>query len=132
MEPYASIILSSSVEQGVNLNNEPQIRLINPILMINPEIFPTLFSMTVTIMMTGINLYRKDLIELVVDDPKGVLVFSTGIINAPDMPINSNIVLNMDLKNMKLKEEGKFLVKFYINKEKIAETVFFVQNFNEG
>ena len=102
MEPYVSIILSSSVEQGINQNNEHQIRVINPILVLNPEIFPTLFSMTVTIMMTGINVFKTDLIELNVDDPDGLPIFSTGIINAPDMPLNTNIMLNMDLKNMKI------------------------------
>lgn len=132
MEKYVKLILSNSVEQTKNTKEEALLNVINPFVMINPVIFPTLYSFTLTILTTGIEMTGKEKMLLKITTPSGKELFETGVIPTPEMPINTNITMNMSFNNVILQEEGKYTVAFVYNEDTFSETHFFVQNNNEA
>jgi hypothetical protein len=125
-EKYVQIIISSGSEYRQNANGENEVRIVNPILALEPVVFPTLYTMTATVLLVGVDLTGEEVMEIRVIAPSGNLVFSTGKINSPDIPVNSNITLNFELKNLLLGELGKHMIELEIEGETLSTTPFFV------
>lgn len=125
-EKYVQIIMSLGSEYRQNANGESEVRIVNPILALEPVVFPTLYTMTANVLLVGVDLTGKEIMEIRVVAPSGNLVFSTGKINSPEIPINSNITLNFELKNLLLEELGKHVVELEIEGETLATTPFLV------
>lgn len=125
-EKYVQIIISSGSEYRQSANGENEVHVVNPILALEPVVFPTLYTMTATVLLVGVDLTGKEVMEIRVIAPSGNLVFSTGKINSPEIPVNSNITLNFELKNLLLGELGKHMIELEIEGETLSTTPFFV------
>lgn len=125
-EKYVQLIISSGSEYKQNANGENEVRIVNPMLALEPVVFPTLYTMTATVLLVGVNLTGKEIMEIRVVAPSGNLVFSTGKINSPEIPVDSNITLNFELKNLLLGELGKHMIELEIEGETLSTTPFFV------
>lgn len=125
-EKYIQIIMSSGSEYRQNANGENEVRIVNPMLALEPVVFPTLYTMTATILLVGVDLTGREIMEIRVVAPSGKVAFSTGKTDSPEIPINSNITLNFELKNLLLEELGKHVVELEIEGETLATTTFLV------
>lgn len=125
-EKYVQIIMSSGSEYRQNANGENEVRIVNPMLALEPVVFPTLYTMTATILLVGVDLTGREIMEIRVVAPSGKVAFSTGKTDSPEIPINSNITLNFELKNLLLEELGKHVVELEIEGETLATTTFLV------
>lgn len=134
MEPFANIILSNSVDQTQNIEQQQILNIVNPFVVINPAFFPTQYSFVITILVTGVSLTGKELMGIKITSPENKVLFSTGDVPTPALPQTnqiSNITLNFDLKNIILEEEGVFTVEFSFNNTPIASTKFRVEFLNK-
>lgn len=102
-------------------------RLVAPQVALRPQFVPGNFSFGVAVGVCDVNLHKRIVLQYTITDPKGKLVQDSGptefpAIDAPDtMPSEfQGFVMSIDVRNLMITAEGKYLFTLYIDGELIG------------
>ncbi|PQF23347.1 hypothetical protein [Enterococcus mundtii] len=127
MNKIAQIIISDEF-QAPNENEGHRGVLINPSLGVGVPGIPTLYSFTITILLTGykgvkINKLTVKILDKSESDPNKRILFYQDITTAisEEQMINYNMNLNFDMRNFRFRHEGLHKIEVTLNDEVISQ-----------
>ncbi|MGG5310680.1 hypothetical protein IGJ16_002362 [Enterococcus pernyi] len=127
MNKIAQIIISDEF-QAPNENEGNRGVLINPSLGVGVPGVPTLYSFTITILLTGykgvkINKLTVKILDKSESDPHKRILFYQDITTAisEEQMINYNTNLNFDMRNFRFRHEGLHNIEVTLNDEVISQ-----------
>lgn len=127
-ELSAQIILSED-QQATATSEVTIINIINPFIQLTVPFLKTTQNLMVTILIFGTDDKKRDF-NFVITDNTGENDEKISIVNGsiPDFPANdiSSVNMNIGLRNVIFKNEGKHMASLYVEDKLVSETPFYV------
>lgn len=130
-----SFMFFDDIQHTVN-NNAPgtAMNLVNPQNVIRTPFIPSTYSFAVAFGVMGVDFKSNHILSFQFINPQNEVVIDTSEINIPPNPNESKSLpieaqgytFNLNLRNVQLKYEGKYLGRVSINKEVVGEFPLFV------
>ena len=116
---------------SVNTQHGPQgqqtTQLVEPRIVLRPMFIPGNYSFGISIGVQGVNLHQQNRVSFQIFAPNGDIVQNSGTTDIPAFgqkdtlpPEFQGLVLNLDIRNLIVKEEGIYKLILYINEEPLA------------
>lgn len=132
MAKISSFVICDTITNVSNGEN-PQVQaLVNPQSILRPEFIPGTFSFGVSIGITGIVSDKPTDIKFEIQNPKGEIIqTSAGVLPVvPVVPGDEKLPneyrgyqINMDLRNLTIREDGIYKLLIKINKEELSRDI---------
>lgn len=104
-------------------------QLVSPQLVLRPQFVPGTFSFGIAVGIQGVNLHIINRVRFTISDSHGEIVQDSGISEFPPIPEDvpetmpgehQGFLMNMDIRNLVVHENGEYIFSIYINDELIG------------
>ena len=104
-------------------------QLISPQIALRPQFVPGNFSFGVTVGVQGVDLHITNRIRFTISDSHGKVIQDSGTSESPPIPEDvpetmpkeyQGFLMNMDIRNLVINENGEYLFSIYVNDELIG------------
>jgi len=118
---FGTTVANISEKQG------PTPHLVAPQVVLRPAFIPSNFSFGVTFGIRGVDITNHIMLRFFISSPSGTIVHDSGDTELPvvgkkdTLPAEyQGLVVNLDLRNIVIKEEGIYSLVVYINGEELT------------
>lgn len=104
-------------------------QLVSPQVALRPQFIPGNFSFGIAVGVQGVNLHVTNRIRFTISDPHGEIIQDSGVSEFPPVPEDvqeilpaeyQGFMMNMDIRNLVLRENGEYLFCIYVNDELVG------------
>lgn len=105
-------------------------QLVSPQMVLRPEFVPGNFSFGIAVGVQGVDLRIANQVRFTISSPSGELVQDSGVSEFPPVPTQipesmpkeyQGFLMNTDIRNLPVRENGEYIFAVYINDELIGE-----------
>jgi len=127
MAKIATFMLCDAINH-ISTEKGPVPQLIAPQFILTPMFIPSNFSFGVSIGISGLDLRQVNTVKFAIKTPQKTIVKESEAFSIPASTENNilpqeqhGITLNIDVRNLKVEEEGIYSIIIFINGEAIGE-----------
>lgn len=128
MAKLVSFVVCSAINNIPVTNTEQLTHLVAPQIALRPQFIPGTFSFGVAVGIADIDLQEENTMRFTVASPDGNVIQDSGETPLPKSPVHDTMpkeyqgfMLNIDIRNLVVQDEGKYTFNFYINGDSIGE-----------
>lgn len=121
------VVVCNAINSVPGERGEMTPNLVAPQIALRPRFVPGNFSFALSVGISGVDLQKENRMRFTITTPEGRLLQDSGETELPKIPIKDTMpaeyqgfVINMDIRNLVIENEGAYSFALYINGECIG------------